>query len=1004
MAGGAAAAAAHRGVRVRRLLSASADAAAPAVDRSAFAAREALLQRGRRNELHGISTALLELQHVLDSSDAPLSRAALDVMGAFEGVINSTASGRALRTLGHGRRGEQASAALRSLSSRGLAALTELPGTPFPVVESDVTVDGVLMGRSVARNVSAVLLHMLLCATRRNFESRPYVETRGTGGAAERTFSGFFSTDACARVEDEMRTRVGAIAAATGLEPTLLALVSSSDVTTLQSTSAVDKSYDVFTLFAANFYGGWEGLHATRGLWALLPAMHNPYNAQSEAVAYAAFSARAAQVHHAVRDSLVLQLKALERGFLFEIAPGCVRWFVPRLCGRTGDHPLMQLDLGLFTTPNARSPCRFTVMRGIARLRARLPAQRTLSSIRSAASLVRPALGFRSAAAQLVRREIAAAGDLGVSVMGRVPWCLTTAAYSISAHSTDVLLGALDVLHPLCAGIAKMLVKVGRRSCEAAGTKAALLSRIDALFSFNDGVTSFRAPCASSLVKRVDVTVYADLLCVLPGLLHGLVADNVWRPIAHAALMFSRFYMAVTQSSFSATAVADLERLGRALLRAVRVFPAAAKMIKPSMLLHYARLVRVFGAAVKLCTTKTESFHRVVKQLVKVVAPGRTPEEQRRLRLRMLQRHALQKAVALVVRTDTERRAAGSLVALNLAGRPPADPPKALPHVYPASGDDELASLGGSVSHAWRDAVRDEVPRGPYTRRGARVRTSKGVAVTFSDSAVATPSWLSALARHVLVHAGLAPEHDSTAETVAARRLSITRLSSQTWWDGPALSLSNFVGAALIKSGAVRLCEAACVRVHDTVHLRTRAASNARDAPALRVGDGQRRFVSALCALGHPRAPADEMFVVGELCALLTIPRLSASVDATTYAVLHFAEPRVIAGLFSDVPAAVGLLEPWTLLSATAHDSYSLVEVSVIIRREHVQPRFTGASAVPDGRLWRHPEGGLQGRPGLPPPVQGGMDGDVSDDDDDGDGDDDAAGDDAASGGGSDSD
>lgn len=102
------------------------------------------------------------------------------------------------------------------------------------------------MGRSVVRDVRAVLLHMLLQATPENFDVRAYEQhvataAGGDGGSnasggsqGPRVYSDFFSTPACAMVETDTKNVVGSIAAATKLLPTLLALATSSDVTNIE--------------------------------------------------------------------------------------------------------------------------------------------------------------------------------------------------------------------------------------------------------------------------------------------------------------------------------------------------------------------------------------------------------------------------------------------------------------------------------------------------------------------------------------------------------------------------------------------------------------------------------------------------------------------------------------------------------------------------------------------------------------------------------------------------
>lgn len=89
--------------------------------------------------------------------------------------------------------------------------------------------------------------------------------------------------------------------------------------------------------------------------------------------------------------------------------------------------------------------------------------------------------------------------------------------------------------------------------------------------------------------------------------------------------------------------------------------------------------------------------------------------------------------------------------------------------------------------------------------------------------------------------------------------------------------------------------------------------------------------------------------------------------------------------LWESVPEARGLLERWDLLPDGAVNAFTVVLASNLIRREHCQPRYTDATAVPSdsgdgmGTFYRLPCGALQGRPCNPPPRDDDADVDVDD-------------------------
>ena len=98
--------------------------------------------------------------------------------------------------------------------------------------------------------------------------------------------------------------------------------------------------------------------------------------------------------------------------------------------------------------------------------------------------------------------------------------------------------------------------------------------------------------------------------------------------------------------------------------------------------------------------------------------------------------------------------------------------------------------------------------------------------------------------------------------------------------------------------------------------------------------------------------------------------------------VIRFASRRDAATgrLVGAVPAADGLMEAWALGPEGALTSYGAVELSAVIRSEHMQPRYCGDDDVTVGpALWRFPEGALRGRPrSLPFPLDA-VDGEESD-------------------------
>ena len=876
------------------------------LDLSALADRHLWASRPSRLQLaQGPSSELLELQSLLDCA-LPLSCARVDALRTLHTSICSRASANALDAVappGTPRIERQTRRALLSLEERGLGALSELPGSLYAIEELAISIDGQFMGSMVARQLIVVLFHMLQQATLANFDLVSYKGTAdggaavGSGGAAggggsaggggaasgggaagggeagasRRVLSSYFSTSSCTAAQDALRLEYANVSGVLKLEPCLLALVSSSDATTKQTTSSIGNTWDPFSITFANFEGRWGSMDASRGLWGLMPVLpSNPFSPTGPTRRqYAAYAQCAALTHHTARDILVQQLVKLKDGFLWEIEPGRIVWLVPRLLTRAGDTPAMAMDLSLFRSASAGFPCRLSLLPSAQRNRVVFPPLRSVVSIINGAS-ARPApRGAPRAARAAAGAAMRTARSASITPLGRRPWCLTPAALSVSVRQKSPLLGPMDILHVLPGGTLKKTAAVVREECATLGTTAVLLKRFDNLLPFSSLGTHLRLPRASVLSKRVEANDYLDLAAVLPSLLTDLVGPAEWKALMHATFMQARLYAAVTQESYDTDALATLEQLGRATLRAVRVFRKFRKMIKPSMLKHYARLTRVFGALSKICTTFTEGYHRHVKALADAVAAGPARP------LRMLQRHALQQAIGLLVHVDGARPpaadggAAAAAPALpNLAGHPLVAP-TSRPEVLSAS-EAGFASLGGVVGDAWLRGQRVELVHGPTRPSGQRVRGHVGLPMFPATAASTPPVWSRAVARAALVHLGFAADPPAGVEAVAAYMASIRDASRTLDWRGDSVDASHFTAAGALNAvGAARVCAAADAHVHDTVSF-VSSGTGATEHPDLCLD--KRRFVSVLAQVGHPFAPLGEQFVVGEVCAIVTLP------------------------------------------------------------------------------------------------------------------------------------
>ena len=948
----------------------------------------------------GISVELLELQSLLDGV-APLPSERVDALRVLHKRLCASASANALDALafaGVPRTARQVAAALSDLRARGLEVLSERPGTAYAIRELEFSVDGTAMGKVVLRDLRLVLFHMLQQATLDNFDLVPYDlpgATAAGGDADAPLVSDYFTTPSCAAAVRALEEEYAAVTEAMGLAPRLLAIVSTSDATTTQTTSSIDRTWDPFSITFANFAGHWGAMDPSRGFCALMPVFSNPYkNKRPTRAQYKAYSHNAALVHHAARNLIVQQLCDLRHGFLWELEPGSVVWLVPRLFTRVGDTPAMSEDLALAKNASARRPCRFSDLSSAHRVRVLSAPLRSIASIITGAAARRALASAPLAVRRLALAAVHAAEAQSIKPLGRPPWPLTPDALTVSVRQAVALSGSLDVLHILPHGVMRKTASVAREACIVANSIDQLLARISNLLPFRGLETRLRVPRVATLHKYVEANDQLDLMTVLPTLLTGLVADDEWVPLMHAILMQSRLYASVTQYSYSATDVGVLEQLGRATLRAVRVFVKFRKMIKPSMLPHYARLTRALGALCKMCTTFTEGYHRHVKALADAVAPGPARP------LLMMQRHALQQGLGLLVHVDSGRSAAAAAAPLpNLAGRP-LRAPKSLPAVLSAS-EAGFASLGGCVSSAWLSSDRVERVNGPTRYGDARARRRRAASVprVFRVGPARVEQGCRAVRARA---AGLAADPPAGAAAVAAYTQYLVAASRALSWRGEGLTNAHFTPAgALTTAGSVVVCAAADARVHDAVSFAS-SVTNAIDHPDLRL-DGARRFVSVLCLDGHPFAPNGELFVVGEVQAIVTLPARETA-SRKQLVVVRFASRLAdkTGRLIQAVPAADGLLEAWTLASEGALTSYGAVELSAVIRCEHMQPRYGSDDVDVGPKLWRLPEGALRGKPrSLPFPLDDDA-GALSDADDDDDGDADGASSGSASPGSSD--
>jgi hypothetical protein len=902
------------------------------------------------------------MQHALDTftlfNEEELSR-----FSRFRSFLESrTGSARGrdkVRAAGQTETAQDQRAAVSAMETPALSFLNET------IYKQDVVVDGESFGSVFFRDMRVVLFHMLVTASADSIAT----EAERTSDAAGLIYSSPATLPNWSRDQQKVDEQVAGITSripqgfVRAPQPTLLYLALGSDVTNIETTNPTP--YYPVTIGCGNLVSqSLSARHDAIGLWGFLPKPKKC--AHEKSAQKKEFSRRALIAQHCALDIFYKELAKLVNGFYFELCPGLVVWFVPRVGVRRGDFPELQKSLCLHATPQSHSPCRYCCIKSKTSTATCVP-----KSVRKIENLARedtrpPPKPATMAARAERKRKRENARAYGVTAIGRPPAPLTPVARSVSLDSA--LFGALEFLHVI-TGIAKRFslgaLKLIRSTDAAAG--ASIDERVKLLLPYHGIASTFPTFNAIAVAgKRIEGFKYLDMLLVLAALVEGLAPkDSKLVPrVISAGLALQRLVMSLRQSSISEAGCDRIRKEAVVVVRVMRGFPFMRKTIKLHHLLHYSATIPLWGPPRGIGDTESlEGFMVLIKRLhTQVHGDAREPA--------MLLRHSLRRAVALVVGAHAVRKGDrepinhsgtfGDALAPTVAGKPELLlVVKSLPR---------LSDLGGFVTPSIVSDSRTAHVTGGGIIGGRKIRGQGGTLISPEKP------WLHALVYEVLFSGGLL-QATSKSDNTSAWRTRLMNASKDYRWasaggaDGTPLMLTDFttkIPILLRPSGLPKILCAARARQHGSLHFRT--AGGTRDGVSLHASKAS--FVSFLSTF----SPGDDrraynQFSVGRLVGIVSFTALArdlgekrptaagSSPEPKFYAVVELlqhcaAEQNVLWTTFTDMR---GLMEPWKrALNHNGSPQFSVVPAGRILRKEHMQFRHNGAA----GAMWRFPAGG----------------------------------------------
>ena len=959
-----------------------------------------------KEDMGGIDVSLLQMQSALGSCAVPSLGTTL-LLQRYLAALKAGMSQQAMKSsvdLG-GMKPKKIRQFIRDeATSMGLGLLVERKGDIECV---PVSVDGQRMGTMYLRDIKRVLFYVLLQSTGANCLTEPAVLKAPDGS---RLFADKLSLDSGKSIFDEVTdaARKGISERLLGLldaelfrtSPLLLGLAN--DATARETTT--EGVWDPLTVQMGNLDSTAIHRHPATGLLAFMPVFSSPFAPKTKE--HRLFTARARIALHAALDVIYDRIRAACKGLMWELFPGLVIHWLPRVYARSGDHPKQQAEVGQMGSASSRSPCRLCQLPARHKCLARLfEPKRVFSAVVGES----PLRCLSAAAAVAPKGPIAdrrVAQGFGAQLLGRTPAPFTPAAVSISSRVPTDAAGALGILHNV-KGLGKHLVQM--LTSEKAGHGPLLLgeavgvlqARIAQLRPYSGPASRVLPVKSAAAGKRVPTNKYASLMLLLPGAAEGLLDTSVWLRYTNACMAVHRLLLSLQQDTISQLDSGRITLEARVMVKTLMVFPHFRKRIKPHLTLHMGALVPLSGPPSSLCEARTEGFHVVVKLTARLTKAGEGQEANMLLMrghmeltallasLRELRRGAAEKdAQAAGSGSSASASAAAgggggagsaahdspppiSFPPVNMAGRLSSlsSPPEL--SVLACRNIRDITALPGFAPAARLDPTTPMYFAGGRAGTGgARVRGGRGAALTSTS----LPICISPLVSHVVagelcfryIGAELPPAAGGNAAQASARlawRNALIAITQTCTWRGEAsLTAAHFNAPTmrLTAAGRALLIGGSGVTVHDTL----RYGAGKGMVPPHVIFSRKRPAVSFVVKPGHMYLAGKGMGVaIGDVLGYLTFPAVPLRAHGqASFALLHSLTGD--AGAAGDMePLMDGLMVPMRLMPPDRWDSYMLVGVGLILRKEHVQPRHGVSEEEPlDNCVWWYPQGGTDGR------------------------------------------
>ena len=586
----------------------------------------ALLLKMSEAELGRVDSSLLRLQHALSTCAVPNSDDTCLLERYLSAVRAGTFQTTIFKTMGIStpRLQKNVSDMAQGMGIGGLDECGE-----GAIRTTALYVDGELMGTVYLRDIKRVIFYMLAQATSDNFRTEPELLVARDGS---REYADKLTLDTGKTIHAEVQRKAAVVhtprlrelVKRNVLQVSPLLLTHSSDATAHQTTT--EATYDGYTLTSANLKGPWGSKRGAKGLLALMPVFKNPHDPKKNRLAYLLYKRRAQIAHHMALDEIYSAIYSVRSGFLWELFPNFVVHFLPRTCGRAGDHPKQQAEIGQKTSAMSNGACRFCLLLGCRDLcRARVYDSKLVvgGSLGELSIAAAARVGPQSPPAD--RRKVLAFGS---SLLGRTPAPFTERALAVSSHSPSDLVGALGLLHTL-TGLAKtlvmMLTQASRRILALLHDEAsiaALEERIGDLLSYC-GCASYILPLKSGvLYKRVPSKQYMSAILLLPALLEGILEEEVWKKFSDACLALHRLNNSLQQTSISHSSSTRISKEAIVAFRSLMHFENFFLRIKAHHLLHYGERIPRAGPPRYEDEAPTEAHNMLIQLLAKLTKGG----------------------------------------------------------------------------------------------------------------------------------------------------------------------------------------------------------------------------------------------------------------------------------------------------------------------------------------------------------------------------------------------